>query len=67
MVDQRRQIITKSHKLNILLHPHQAQNDTCTDRGSSHHTSMRNVDAASRGTVPRPKPSKPIERRRSYA
>ena len=60
MVDQRRQIIDEIHKLNIL--PIHTKPKTTRARTVARATThVRNVDAARRGTVPRPKPSKPIE------
>ena len=60
MVDQRRQIIDEIHKLNILL-IHTKLKTTRARTVARATTHVRNVDAARRGTVPRPKPSKPIE------
>ena len=60
MVDQRRQIIDEIHKLNILL-IHTKLKTTHARTVARATTHVRNVDAARRGTVPRPKPSKPIE------
>ena len=60
MVDQRRQIIDEIHKLNILL-IHTKLKTTRAQTVARATTHVRNVDAARRGTVPRPKPSKPIE------
>ena len=60
MVDQRRQIIDEIHKLNILL-IHTKLKTTRAQTMARATTHVRNVDAARRGMVPRPKPSKPIE------
>ena len=53
MVDQRRQIIDEIHKLNILL--------IHTKLKTTRARTVARADAARRGMVPRPKPSKPIE------
>ena len=60
MTDQRKEVINQLHELNILI-LHTKLKATRAQTALRAATRVRNVEAARRGTVPRPKPSKPIE------